>query len=85
MELSRQDIERLFERLNGELERSGILGEVYLAGGAVICPVFDARASTLDVGAFFRPEKELRATARRVALGTRGCSRWSADFSAWRA
>lgn len=85
MELSRQDIERFFERLNGELEHAGILGEVYLAGGAVICLVFDARASTQDVDAFFRPKKELWAVARRVALGTRGCSRWSADFSAWRA
>lgn len=79
MELSRQDIERLFERLNGELERAGILGEVYLVGGAVMCLVFDARVSTRDVDAFFRPEKELRAAARRVALGSSLHEDWLND------
>jgi len=70
VELFKQDIEKLFERLNIELERSGIVGEIYLVGGAVMCLVFDARASTKDVDAFFRPAKELRAASRRIALGT---------------
>ena len=67
MEYSRHDIERLFERLNDELARRGIIGEVYLAGGAVMCLVFNARASTRNVDAFFRPAKEVRAAARAVA------------------
>ena len=67
MEYTRHDIEHLFERLNDELARGGITGEVYLVGGAVMCLVFDARASTRDLDAFFRPAKEVRAAARAVA------------------
>ena len=67
MEYSRHDIERLFERLNDELARREITGEVYVLGGAVMCLVFDARASTRDIDAFFRPAAEVRAAARAVA------------------
>jgi len=67
VEYSKRDIERLFERLNEEIARRAITGEVYLVGGAVMCLVFDARASTRDIDAFFRPAKEVRAAARAVA------------------
>ena len=70
MEYTKHDIERLFERLNDELARRGITGEVYLVGGAVMCLVFDARASTRDLDAFFRPAKEVRAAARAVAAAS---------------
>ena len=70
MEYTRHDIERLFERLNDELARRGITGEVYLVGGAVMCLVFDVRASTRDLDAFFRPAKEVRAAARAVAAAS---------------
>ncbi len=67
MEYSKPDIERLFRKLNDELSRKGITGEVYLVGGAVMCLVFDARRSTRDVDAFFRPAKDVREAARTVA------------------
>ena len=67
MEFSRLDIERLFVRLNEELERREITGEVYVVGGAVMCLVFGARASPRDIDAFFRPAKEVRAAALAVA------------------
>ncbi len=70
MEYSRRDIERLFDRLNDELARRDIAGEVYVVGGAVMCLVFDARASTRDIDAFFRPAKEVRAAARAVAAAS---------------
>ena len=70
MEYSRHDIERIFERLNDELARREIAGEVYVVGGAVMCLVFDARASTRDVDAFFRPAREVRAAARAVAAAS---------------
>ena len=70
MEYSRRDIERLFDRLNDELARRDIAGEVYVVGGAVMCLVFDARASTRDIDAFFRPAKEVRTAARAVAAAS---------------
>ncbi len=70
MEYSKRDIERLLGRLNDELERRAITGEVYVVGGAVMCLVFDARASTQDIDAFFRPANEVRAAARAVAAAS---------------
>ena len=67
MEFSKRDIERLFERLNDELARRAITGEVYVVGGAVMCLVFDARPSTRDIDAYFRPAKEVRAAAQAVS------------------
>lgn len=67
MEYSKRDIEVLFNRLNEELARRSITGEVYVVGGAVMCLVFDARASPRNIDAFFRPEGEVRAAAQAVA------------------
>ncbi|MDE0371964.1 MAG: DUF6036 family nucleotidyltransferase [Rhodospirillales bacterium] len=67
MEYSKRDIEVLFNRLNEELARRSITGEVYVVGGAVMCLVFDARASTRDIDAFFRPAGEVGEAAQAVA------------------
>jgi hypothetical protein len=67
VEFTRADIERLFELLNRELGDSGIRGELYLVGGAVMCLAYGARASTRDVDAAFRPSAGVRKAAARVA------------------
>jgi hypothetical protein len=65
--LTRADIHRLFELLEAELGAEGIDGEIYLVGGAVMCLAFDARPSTRDLDALFRPAPVIRRAAARVA------------------
>jgi hypothetical protein len=65
--LSADRIAQLLLLLNAELAADGVRGELYLAGGAVMCLVFHARSATKDIDALLVPAAELRRAAERVA------------------
>jgi hypothetical protein len=65
--LSASRIRELLNALNAELAREAVRGELFLAGGAVMCLVFHAREATKDVDALLVPAAELRRAAESVA------------------
>ena len=77
--LTKRDIERLLRDLGSELAKDGVKGELYLVGGAVMCLAHDARAATRDLDGLFRPSKQVRAAAARVALANDLPESWIND------
>lgn len=65
--LSTERIKELFGALDEELRRKGVIGEVGICGGAVMCLVFKAREATKDVHAIFKPTQQVREAAKVVA------------------
>ncbi len=53
--LDRERIRDLFRRLGERLQRRGVVGEIYVIGGAAMALAFDARRSTRDIDAVFLP------------------------------
>ncbi len=63
----KEQIRTCLHEIDEELRLTGVKGEICLYGGAVMCLVYDARPSTKDVDAVFRPAGMIRKAARRVA------------------
>lgn len=56
-----------FQKLDEELERQGICGEVGVVGGAAMVLAFNARAATKDVDAIFEPSSKMRKAIQAIA------------------
>ena len=77
--LNTDTILALFDALNDELRSKGVIGEIGICGGAVMCLVFNARKSTKDVDGIFQPTKEIRYAAVEVARKLHAPEDWLND------
>lgn len=77
--LRNDEIRRLFVLLDAELAGRDVTGELYLVGGAVMCLALDARDSTVDVDALFRPTRAIREAAAQVAIRAGVSETWLND------
>lgn len=77
--LTVERIHTLFRRLDVELKRREVVGELHVVGGAVMCLVFDVRESTRDVDALMRPSKALREAAAMVGADAGVSEDWLND------
>ncbi len=77
--MEKAQIEFYLKALNDELCSMNVKGEVCLYGGTVMCLVYDARPSTKDVDAVFKPTKQIREAAQRIARANELKDDWLND------
>lgn len=65
--LDRARIEDLFRRLGDRLQRRGVVGDLYVIGGAAMALAYDARRATRDIDAVFLPHGIVLDEARALA------------------
>lgn len=61
------EIRRLLIAVGARLHAEGVIGELYVVGGAAIALAYDARRSTQDVDAVFEPKMAVYRAAAAVA------------------
>ncbi len=73
--LDRERLHELFRRLGERLQRRGVLGDVYVIGGAAMALAYDARRATRDVDAVYVPHGIVQQEAHALAA-EEGLPRW---------
>lgn len=65
--MDRNEIVQAFIALSRRLHEKGVVGEVYIVGGAAIALAFDERRTTRDIDAVFEPKGVVYEAAAEVA------------------
>ena len=65
--LSKDDILQYFEEINIHLKAAGKQGEIIMCGGASLACIYNARNSTYDIDALFKPTEDIRKIISTIA------------------
>jgi len=57
---SKKDILKYLDEINNKLIERGKFGEIVICGGAAMTLVYEARNSTHDIDAIFKPKEDLK-------------------------
>lgn len=73
--LDRARIRELFRQLGERLQKRGVIGDIYVIGGAAMALAYDSRRATRDIDAIFKPHGIVLDEARALAV-ERGLPAW---------
>ncbi len=65
--MDRGQIEAALTALGARLDAEGLLGELYVVGGAALALAYDSRRVTKDIDAIFEPKMPIYRLAAEVA------------------
>ena len=77
--LSKADILAYLELLNAKLAEQGLIGEISICGGAAMALVYDARDSTYDIDAIYKPKDVLTDIIAEIAKEHELSGQWLND------
>jgi len=73
---SKKDIIKYLEEVNKKLEQRGKFGEIMLCGGAVLTLIYEARNSTYDIDAVFKPKEDMKEIIDEITRENNLDSQW---------
>ncbi len=76
---NREQLQALLEKLNGELQKEKVTGEICIVGGAAMVLGFGSRNSTRDIDALLVTPRSVRDAVQRVAEQEKIPASWLND------
>ena len=77
--LNKKDILKYLEEINKKLAERGKFGEIMICGGAVMTLIYEARNSTHDIDAIFRPREDMKEIIDEITRENNLNSQWLND------
>ncbi|MCL1793952.1 MAG: DUF6036 family nucleotidyltransferase [Oscillospiraceae bacterium] len=79
IKFTKRDMLKYLEKINEKLEQREKVGEIILCGGAALTLVYEARNSTRDIDAIFRPKEDLKIIIDEIGCENNLDTQWLND------
>jgi len=76
---TQKDMIKYLEEINKKLSERGKFGEIMICGGAALTLVYEARDSTRDIDAVFKPREDMREIINEISSENNLTSQWLND------